>query len=91
MPRMTADQIPEFIEALVALGCNVQALDSEYYVIGDADLPEALIPKLRGPLEAVFARYQDREPLRLEIVAYLHSIGRVFQYSPHEMQAYSDQ
>ncbi len=76
MPFMTIDQIPHFIDDLVALGCNPQAISPDRYVIGDTDIPLDEYEAIEGQLILVCKRYGKRENLRIEIARYLHSIGR---------------
>lgn len=41
---MTKDDIPQFIDVLLAVGAPVCAVGRERYVIGDADMPEKPLP-----------------------------------------------
>ena len=49
MKLMKAEQIPQFVQDVVALGCEICAIGDVHYVFGDADLPieraEALAPE----------------------------------------------
>jgi hypothetical protein len=75
MNRMREDQIPDFVRELLAIGCDICAIGDEHYAIDDGDLaPEVGRPKL----DRISAEYGNRDHLKLEIVAYLHSIGRSF-------------
>ncbi|CAN7742674.1 hypothetical protein ACI2KT_25390 [Ensifer adhaerens] len=55
---------------LIAAGCDITAIGHEMYVIGE--VKDSATEEVRRITE----KYRDRDPLRLEIVAYLWSIGR---------------
>lgn len=76
MSVMTEDQIPQFVDELLELGCEVEAISPDHYVIGDVDLPLAEYEAIEDRLIAVCERYRERGHLRSEIAGYLHSIGR---------------
>lgn len=75
---MTPDQIPQFIDDLIDLGCEPMALTGVGYVIGDADLPPDKFRKVRPALQDIVQRYGDRDHLLIEISEYLISIGRCY-------------
>lgn len=75
---MTEDDIPTFIGKLIDLGCEPVAIGSASYVIGDADLPEFQLASIQARLDDICDLYSDRGKLQLQIVAYLHSIGRSY-------------
>ena len=76
MKLMKAEQIPQFVQDVVALGCEICAIGDVHYVFGDADLPieraEALAPEFLRINETYGCRFH----LKREIIAYLNSIGR---------------
>ncbi len=79
MQMMTKDEIPEFVQEVADIGCDITAvLGSGGYLIGDADLPpeayEVTAPKLIG----ICDRYGHRDHLVREIAEYLISIGRYY-------------
>lgn len=76
MNYMRPEDIPQFVQDVVSLGCEICAIGYVGYVIGDADLPleryEAVSPALRKISET----YGDRRYLKRDIILYLNSIGR---------------
>ena len=70
--QMKASEIPAFVVDLIEAGCGICAVGSKSYVIGDIDEQDAAIEEL----ERIGEKYGDRDPLKLEIIAYLWSIGR---------------
>ncbi|MCZ7890005.1 MULTISPECIES: hypothetical protein [Agrobacterium] len=75
---MTKDEIPAFIEDLVAIGCNPLAMaDDDYWFIGDADLPEPLREQVQEPIVKICDRYGPRDHLYHEIIDHLRDIGRI--------------
>lgn len=85
MMIMREEDIPAFVEAVISTGCNITAIGDEYYTIGDLDLPEPLCYEVQEELSKITQTFGARDHLRLEIVAYLHSIGR--SYIPHRDDA----
>lgn len=73
---MTEDQIPEFVEAVLATGCEMCAIGTTAYVFGDADLTREHQDRIADELNRIDDYFGDREHLRFEIIAYLRSIGR---------------
>ncbi len=72
MKVMREEDIPDFINAVVSIGCNITAIGEEYYTIGDLDLPEPLCFEVQGELAKGVETFGSRDHLRMEIVAYLH-------------------
>lgn len=70
---MTPNEIPHFVNELLAAGCEITALGREMYVIDEAK--GSTTEKIRRITE----KYGDRDSLRLEIVAHLWSIGRYIE------------
>ncbi|QHG70138.1 hypothetical protein [Ensifer adhaerens] len=70
--QMKASEIPAFVVDLIEAGCGIRAVGPEIYVIGDLDEQDAAIQEL----ERIGEKFGDRDPLQLEIVAYLWSIAR---------------
>lgn len=83
MKLMRETDIPAFVQAIADLGYPICAVGHRAYVLGDADLPrdlrEAYLPRLRE----IEKRLGDRDHLKLEIVAYLRSIGRYVETTEH--------
>ncbi|MCJ8520494.1 hypothetical protein ABID21_003632 [Pseudorhizobium tarimense] len=75
---MREEDIPDFVRDVVATGCDMCAVGDDHYVIGDADLPVEVYEVVEQELESIFANYGERDHLKHEIIAYLHSIGRSF-------------
>jgi hypothetical protein len=76
---MTEDQIPDFVEAVTAIGCEMCAIGTFGYVIGEADLPEQHRKRIAEELRRINAVFGERDHLKNEIIAYLRRIGRVFE------------
>ena len=76
MKLMKAEQIPQFVEDVVALGCEICAIGDVGYVMGDADLPIERAEAIQPDLKRLDQTYGSRSHLKLEIIAYLNSIGR---------------
>lgn len=68
---MRVDEIPDFVEDVIAAGCDITAVGDGYYVLGETDDQEQ-----KCFLELIAKKYGDRDPVRLQIVSYLRSIGR---------------
>lgn len=77
MIRMSPDDIPSFIDEILATGCEPTAV-GDGYLIGDADLPEPQCMNLQPTLAEIGERYGSRDHLVVEIAAYLTSIGRCY-------------
>ncbi|AAB91763.1 hypothetical 14.3 kDa protein (plasmid) [Sinorhizobium fredii NGR234] len=73
---MKASDIPAFVNEVIEAGCDICAVGHEKYVIGDTDLSRGAYGKMRQRLGRIEEAYGDRDFLKLEIVAYLRSIGR---------------
>ena len=73
---MRADEIPAFVDAVVATGCDICAVGHDAYVIGDADLSEAELIEALPKLRVVEKQFGERDFLKMEIVAHLRSLGR---------------
>ncbi|KQZ56249.1 hypothetical protein ASD54_25235 [Rhizobium sp. Root149] len=73
---MTKDDIPAFIEDILATGCPVTAVGHDSYVFGEIDVPEDDIERVSAEVHAVCQRYGGRDHLLLDIVAHLRSLGR---------------
>lgn len=70
---MTSDEIPDFVNELIAAGCEITAIGHTMYVIAEAK------GSTTEEIRRITEKYGDRDPLRLEIVAYLWSIGRYIE------------
>lgn len=73
---MTEDQVPEFVDAIIATGCPITAVGHEIYLFAEIDLPDEDIDRVTEEIRAICKRYGERDHLRLEIVVYLRSLGR---------------
>lgn len=78
---MKKDDIPQFINDLIAVVAPVCAVGRERYVIGDSDIPEEQRPAVWD----VCDQYEPRDHLLREIVAYLRSIGRFLDVSTEQL------
>lgn len=78
MKKMREDQIPDFVREIAATGCDIRAVYDDAYVIADADLPEDIYQEIEPELRRIDKAYGERDHLLLQIVQYLHSIGRSF-------------
>ncbi|WP_349958867.1 hypothetical protein [Rhizobium sp. ZPR3] len=73
---MREDEIPLFVAAVIESGCDICAVGHDLYLIGDADLSEEALEEAEPKLRDINRRFGERDFLRLQIVAYLRSIGR---------------
>lgn len=69
---MQPEEIPAFVSDVIKAGCDIYAIGYDGYVIGDIEEMDAA----RDELVRINKVYGDRDFLRLEIVAYLRSLGR---------------
>ena len=44
--KMTADQIPAFVQEVLATGCPIRAVGDDVYAIADAHLPDEVYERL---------------------------------------------
>jgi hypothetical protein len=79
MKLMSEDDVPDFVEAVAATGCDITAIGDHSYTLGDADLPEPKCDEVQVELESITRRFGDRDHLKYEIIAYLHSVGRSYR------------
>jgi hypothetical protein len=79
MKQMREEQIPNFVRAVVATGCDIRAVGPRHFVIDDTDLPRRISRAAKLQLERIEDEYGCRDHLRAEIAAYLYSIGRGYQ------------
>lgn len=70
---MTSKEIPDFVNELIAAGCDITAVGHGMYVIGE------VTGSAKEHVHRITERYGDRDPLRLEIIAYLWSVGRYIE------------
>jgi hypothetical protein len=73
---MKESEIPAFVGDIIETGCDIRAIGHDKYVLGDADLPSAHYEKVKRRLHKIEDTYGDRDFLKVEIAAYLGSIGR---------------
>lgn len=83
---MKKEDIPQFIDDLTAVGAPVCAVGRERYIIGDSDIPEEQRPAVWD----VCDRYETRDHLVQDIVAYLRSIGRFMDVSTERLYWVTD-
>ncbi|NTG30115.1 hypothetical protein G6K88_31300 [Agrobacterium rhizogenes] len=76
--KMSRDQIPEFVDAVLATGCDICAFAQNGYVIGDSDLPPEIPDSVREELHRIGQQFGERDHLLRDIADYLRSISRVF-------------
>ncbi len=67
--------IPDFVDEMIAAGCDITAIGHGMYVIGE------VTGSAKEDVRRITEKYGDRDPLRLEIIAYLWSIGRFIEVS----------
>ena len=75
MKLMNPDDIPAFIDEVIATGCRPTAVGDRMYIIGDADLPEPQCRNIQPALRAIGEKYGERGHLVEEIAAHLRSLG----------------
>lgn len=75
---MRKDQIPDFIEEIIATGCPITAVGEDMYVFAEMDAPEEDVDRIAEEVHAICERYGPRDHLQLEIVAHLRSLGRFY-------------
>ena len=73
---MKPEQIPQFVQDLVDLGCDICAIGDVGYVFGDGDLSSERAEELAPEFRRINETYGYRVHLEREIIAYLNSIGR---------------
>ncbi|CVI17451.1 conserved hypothetical protein [Agrobacterium fabacearum CFBP 5771] len=72
---MRKDEIPDFVEEIIATGCPITAIGDGLYVLGEIDVPEEDMERVSSEVTEISARYGERDHLRSEIAAYLREIG----------------
>lgn len=77
--RMTKEQIPEFVHAILDTGCDMQAISHDLYCIADADVPDDIIDEVSKEVHRISESYGERDHLRAEIASYLRSIGHFIE------------
>lgn len=77
---MTEDQVPEFVDAVIATGCPICAAGHEPYVFAEIDLPPEDIDRVSAEVHDIRRAYGERDHLRREIAIYLRSLGRYVEY-----------
>jgi hypothetical protein len=78
MKMMSEDQIPNFVQDVVATGCNITAVSGVGYVIGDSDLADEDYEVAAARLKEINAEYGVRDHLLSNITEYLASICRYY-------------
>ncbi|MGH0364920.1 hypothetical protein NKZ04_22010 [Sinorhizobium meliloti] len=75
---MLESEIPAFVDAVIEAGCDICAIGHDSYVLGDLEEMVAAADEL----DRIGEVFGDRDFLRLEIVAYLRSLGRYLEPGP---------
>ena len=75
---MRKDQIPDFIEEIIATGCPITAVGHDMYVFAEIDAPEEDVDRIAEEIQVICDRYGERDHLLPEIVAHLRSLGRSY-------------
>lgn len=70
--QMKASEIPAFVDEVIKAGCNITAVGHDKYVLGDIEEQD----RAKDAIDRITEIYGNRDPLKLQIVAYLLSIGR---------------
>lgn len=73
--QLAPDEISDFVVDVIGAGCDIRAVGHDKYVIGDIGEQDAALEEL----DRISEKYGNRSPLKLEIVAYLRSIGRYME------------
>lgn len=73
---MRKDEIPDFVDEIIATGCPITAIGDGLYVLGEIDVPEEDIERVSRQVAEISARYGERDHLRSEIAVFLQEIGR---------------
>ncbi len=77
MKIMTEDEIPNFVQDVADLGCDIVAvMGGTGFLFGDADLSPEEYKAAEPEIIAIGERYGRRDHLISEIAQYLVSIGR---------------
>lgn len=76
--QMKASEISAFIADVIAAGCDITAIGHDKYVLGDIEEQDAAIEEL----DRIGEKSGDRDHLKLQIVAYLWTIGRYIELEP---------
>lgn len=72
--HMTRETARRYVGALIAVGSDISAVGTDYYVIVDQCDPSDKHAQRR--IEKVTNTFGDMTHLKSEIIAYLHAIGR---------------
>ena len=75
--QMKASEIPAFVDEVIEAGCNICAVGHDKYVLGDIEEQD----RAKDELDRILEKYGNRDPLKLEIISYLWSIGRFIEVS----------
>jgi len=70
--QMKVSEIPAFVDEVIQSGCSITAVGHDKYVLGDIEEQG----RAKDELDRITKKYGNRDPMRLQIVAYLWSIGR---------------
>ncbi|MBO9136275.1 hypothetical protein J5289_18485 [Rhizobium sp. B230/85] len=76
---MRETDIPDFVDAVIATGCEICAVGTLGYIFGDADLPGDQYELVRDEIARIDEVYGKRDHLKEHIIAYLWSIGRMVE------------
>ncbi|QHG70137.1 hypothetical protein [Ensifer adhaerens] len=73
--KMKPSEIPDFVSEIIAAGCDITAIGHDKYVLGDIEEQDAALEDL----DRIGDKFGERDHLKLQIVAYLWSIGRYIE------------
>ncbi|ACM31129.1 hypothetical protein [Rhizobium rhizogenes] len=89
--KMGKDQIPNFVEAVLATGCDICAVGQNGYVLGEIDLQPEIRKSVSEALRRIEQWFDERDHLLRDIADYLRSIGSVFERNPSSRALRSSQ
>jgi hypothetical protein len=72
---MRAEDIPDFVSAILAAGAPICAIGHDIYLICETEVPDEMVEQVVTKVQEVCDRYGPREHLRREIAAHLRSLG----------------
>lgn len=84
--RMRKDQIPDFIDEIIATGCPITAVGHDCYVFAESDLPAEDLDRVSDEVDKICQRYGKRDHLLLDIVDHLRSLGRFYDLRLETLQ-----
>ena len=76
MKIMSEAEIPAFVQAVLKIGCTVEAVGDRRYVFGDGDLSNDAYARVAPQLERILTTFGRRDHLTSEIAIYLRALDR---------------